>query len=412
MQTVLVTGLGLISPLGHDADTLFAHLLAGHSAVRQIAVPNLAPQVVAPVDFDPTPWCSTLQLTGVDRVSQFAVAAASNAMRDAKLSAGDYEAERLGVYLGCGMGGAQTLDVGYHALYREQKRVPPLTVIGSMVNAPAAHISMRHDARGPVMTYAMACASGAVAIGEALKALRAGEINIALAGGAEALLTPGTISAWDALRTLAPPDAEQPSRSCKPFSANRKGLVLGEGAALVVLETAAHAQARAAVARVSLVGYGNASDATHIAKPDARGQIAALRKALSDAKLHPTQIGYVNAHGTGTLAGDVVETRAIHAVWGADAARLAVSATKSMHGHLMGAAGALEFVITVLALEQGMLPPTAHLEQGDPECDLDYVPNVARSAPNLRWAMTNSFGFGGSNACLIVERNGVHLAGS
>lgn len=403
MQAVLVTGIGVISPLGHDAETLFAELLAARSAVRQIALPNLAAQVVAPVDFDPAPWFSTVQLSGVDRVSQFAVAAASNAMRDAKLSSGDYDPERLGVYLGCGMGGAHTLDVAYHALYREQKRVPPLTVIGSMVNAPAAHISMRHDARGPGMTYAMACASGAVAIGEALKALRAGEIDIALAGGAEALLTPGTISAWDALRTLAPPDAQQPSRSCKPFSANRKGLVLGEGAALVVLETTAHAQARGAVARARLVGYGNASDATHIAKPDARGQIAAMRKALSDARLRPEQVGYINAHGTGTLAGDVVETRAIRSVWGADAARLAVSATKSLHGHLMGAAGALEFMITVLALEQGMLPPTAHLEQADAECDLDYVPNVARPLPDLQWAMTNSFGFGGSNASLIVE---------
>lgn len=402
MRQVFVTGLGLISPLGHDVDTAFDAALAARSAVRPLLALGVPEQVGAAAEFDASPWFTRMQLTGMDRVSQFAVAAASLAVTDANLDPTDWDGERVGVYLGCGGGGSETVDTAYRHLYAEARRVPPLTVVASMVNAAASHVSLRLAVRGPVMTYAMACTSGAAAIGEALKAIRCGDVDIAIAGGAEAPLSFGTVKAWEALRTLATPDAADPARSCKPFSANRSGLVLGEGAAMLVLEGADRLGPRRARAR--LAGYGNASDATHITKPDSRGQIAAMSRALRDAGMTPAQVGYLNAHGTATQAGDCIETRAIRAVWGDHADRLAVSSTKAVHGHLLGAAGALELLLTIRALERGILPPTAHLDQADAECGLDYLAAGARTAPTLRAAMSNSFGFGGSNASLVVEK--------
>ena len=402
MRPVLVTGLGLISPLGLDIDTAFAAAVAGRSAIRPLTALGLPEQVGAAVEFDPAPWFTRMQLTGLDRVSQFAVAAASLAVKDAGIDPAAWDGERVGVYLGCGMGGSEAIDTGYRLLYGEDRKVPPLTVVAGMVNAPASHISLRLGIRGPVMTYAMACTSAAAAIGEALKAIRCGEVDIAIAGGAEAPLSFGTVKAWEALRTLAALDPADPARSCKPFSANRSGLVLGEGAAVLVLESADRLGQRRARAR--LAGYGNASDATHITKPDSRGQIAAMNRALRDAGMTPAQVGYINAHGTATQAGDGIETRAIRSVWGDQADRLAVSSTKAVHGHLLGAAGALELALTIRALERGVLPPTAHLDQADPECDLDYLADGARTLPTLRAAMSNSFGFGGSNVSLVVEK--------
>ena len=402
MRPVFVTGLGLISPLGHDIDTAFDAAVAARSAVRPLVTLGLPELVGAVAAFDSSPWFTRMQLSGVDRVSQFAVAAASLAVTDAKLDPAAWDGERVGVYLGCGMGGSEAIDAAYRHLYAEGRRVPPLTVVASMVNAPASHVSLRLGIRGPVMTYAMACTSGAAAIGEALKALRCGEVDIAIAGGAEAPLSFGTVKAWEALRTLATPDPADPARSCKPFCARRNGLVLGEGAAMLVLEGAERLGHRRPRAR--LAGYGNASDAVHITKPDTRGQIAAMNRALRDAGMTPAQVGYINAHGTATQAGDVIETRAIRAVWSDDANRLAVSSTKAVHGHLLGAAGALELALTIRALERGILPPTAHLDQADAECDLDYLADGPRTAPALRAAMSNSFGFGGSNVSLVIEK--------
>ena len=402
MRAVFVTGLGLVSPLGNDIDTAFDAAVAMRSAVRPLTALGLPEQIGATAAFDASRWFTRMQLTGVDRVSQFAVAAASLAVGDAELDPADWDGERVGIYLGCGIGGSDAIDAAYKQLYGEGRRVPPLTVVASMINAPAAHVSVRLGIRGPAMTYAMACASGAAAIGEALKALRCGEVDIAIAGGAEAPLSFGTVKAWDALRTLAAPDASDPARSCKPFSANRSGLVLGEGAAMLVLEGADRLGSRRPRAR--LIGYGNASDATHITKPDPRGQIAAMSRALRDAGMAPPQVGYVNAHGTATQAGDSTETRAIRAVWGDAADRLAVSSTKAVHGHLLGAAGALELALTIGALERGVLPPTAHLDQADPDCDLDYLAEGPRTLSGLRAAMSNSFGFGGSNVSLIAAK--------
>lgn len=405
MREVTVTGLGLITPLGNEPDEFFANLRQGRSGISRLAIEGLEAQVGASVKgFDSSRWLTRLQLTGLDRVSQFAVAAASEALGDAALRLDDLDPLRVGVYIGCAFGGASTLDRGYRALYQRSRRIPALTVIGSMCNAPASQLSIRFGARGPVMTYSMACASATVAIGEAMLAIRRGEIDVALAGGCEAMLSYSTILAWESLGVLAQPDATDPASSCRPFSADRSGIVLGEGSAIFVLEECRHAERRGGLARAKVLGYGTASDASHISRPDSAGQVEAMKRALRDAGRMPADIGYINAHGTATQAGDIVETQAIKEVWGEAAYRLPVSSTKSMHGHLIGAAGAVELAATLMALERRIVPPTINLNVADPLCDLDYVPNCAREVDGLRFAATNSFAFGGSNATLIIGR--------
>jgi 3-oxoacyl-[acyl-carrier-protein] synthase II len=296
------------------------------------------------------------------------------------------------------------LEESYRDLFLDRKdRLPPYTTLRVMNNAAAAHISIDFGLRGPSCTYSTACASSAIAVGEAFRAIRHDYIDAAVAGGAECLLTLGTMRAWEALKTLAAEDADDPATSCRPFSKDRTGLVLGEGAGMLVLEDMEHALRRNAHIYAELVGYGAASDAAHIAKPDIQGQIRAMRSALADAGMAAEDIDYINAHATATLAGDIVETAAIKEVFGAHAYRLAVSSTKSMHGHLMGAAGIIEFVVAILAIVRGAIPPTAHLRNPDPECDLDCVPIAARLGVKVRAAMSNSFAFGGSDAVLIAR---------
>jgi 3-oxoacyl-[acyl-carrier-protein] synthase II len=315
------------------------------------------------------------------------------------------------VCVGTGMGGAETVQSGYEELFlRNAARVNPLMVVKAMNNAAAAHIALDFHCHGQSVTYSTACASSALAIGEAARAIRGGHARLAIAGGCEALLTWGTITAWYAMRTLAIPDPQDPGSACRPFAADRTGLVLAEGAAFLILEEAEHARARGAPVLAQLSGYGTSTDATHLTKPDAACQARAMRAALADAGLAPSDIGYVNAHGTATLAGDVVETEAIKRVFGNHAAALPVSSTKSMHGHVMGATGAIEFAAAVLALRHGFLPPTINLHKPDPACDLDYVPNQARLDVPLRHVMSNSFAFGGSNAVLIASREGAGTA--
>jgi 3-oxoacyl-[acyl-carrier-protein] synthase II len=303
------------------------------------------------------------------------------------------------------MGGAGTVDEGYRRFYGTgDKRMRPLTVVMGMTHAPGAQISIDHGLQGPLLTFSSACASSAQAIGEALRAIRGGLIDAVVAGGSEALLTPGALHAWAALRALAVPDQVSASRSCKPFAADRTGLVLGEGAAAMVLESEESARARGATILAELVGYGGSADASHISAPDSTGQARAMRRALDDAGVEACEVGYINAHGTGTLAGDASETEAIKAVFGEHARSVPVSSTKSMHGHLMGAAGALELIVVILALRHRALPPTAHLDVCDPLCDLDYIPNVARYEVDVRVAMSSSFAFGGANAVLVARR--------
>ena len=397
MSRVAVTGLGAVSPHGDALDPLFDALMRGESALRPIFPELPKPAIAATVAFDETRWFTKLQLPGVDRVSQIAVAAAGLAMRDA--GAVDCEAERIGVYVGCGMGGATALETAYRGA-----RVPPLTIPAFMPNAPAAHVAMRQRARGPVLTYSVACASSAVAIAEAGKAIERGEIDVAIAGGSEALIVPGVIVAWQAMMTLASLKTGEPSEAVKPFAVDRTGFALGEGAAFLVLESAERAARRGARVRAMLTGWGTTCDATHLTKPDVEGQARALRAALRDGGVQPRDVGYCNAHGTATRIGDVVERNALAEVWGDDLDALRVSSTKALHGHLLGAAGALEALITVLALEQRRLPPNAHCTQVDPECRLDLVLDAGATSPTLEHAISNSFAFGGTNCVLLFSR--------
>lgn len=407
MKRVAVTGLGIIAPCGHDPSAFFDNLIAGRSAIRVLpdSYGRLRTRIAATASFDPGAHFPAPRLRMLDRVSQLALLAAGQAVASSAADFSDEERRTTGVFFGTGMGGANTTDDGYATLYREHSdRIKPYTVLMAMNNAAASWIGIEHELGGPNLTYSVACSSSAVAIGEAWLRIRSGAAPIALAGGAEAPLTPGTLKAWEALKTLASEDPADPSASCKPFSKDRSGLVLGEGAAVVMLEEWEHATRRGAPLYGELVGYGLSTDSAHITRPTVEGQARAMRLALASARTLPERIGYINAHGTGTPANDAVETAAIRQVFGASADDIPVSSSKSMHGHLLGAAGAVELIATLLAVRTRTIPPTMHLRVPDPECDLDYVPNVAREAQHVELAMSNSFAFGGTNAVLICRK--------
>ena len=398
-QRVAVTGIGLISPLGDTAAGVFDAAVAGRSAITGWAEENLSPAAVARAPFDVARWFSRLQLAGVDRVSQMAVAAGMLAREDAGLTR---LSDAAGIYVGTGMGGAAAIELAYANLHGG-KRIPPLSIPAFMPNAPAAHLAMREKVHGPVYTYSMACASAAVAIAEGARAIGRGDIDSALAGGSEALLVPGVLGAWQSLHTLAPVGDDVAS-ACRPFSSDRSGLVLGEGAAFLMLESMDAAVARGARIYAELAGSGFSCDATHLTKPDAAGQVRALRSALRDSGLAATDIGYCNAHGTATLTGDVVECDALGQVWGAAIDRLRVSSTKAVHGHLLGAGGGLEAAITALAVQHRVLPPSMHCAPQDPQCAIRLVDAAHTQAPDLQAAISNTFAFGGSNVVLAFKR--------
>ena len=407
MARVAITGIGLLSPLGRGPQAVFDGALAGRSAVTAIAAPyadQLQVGIAAQVAFDPAAHFPKAKYGALDRVSQFALVSAGDALDDAGIDAAELDPERAGVHWGTGMGGAATLDESYVRIYREgAARTKPLTVPMVMNNAAAAHIALEHGWSGPNLTYSTACSSSAVAIGEAARRIRHGEADLMLAGGAEALLTYGTLLAWEALRTLAMPPAEGPASACRPFAQDRSGFVLGEGAACLVLEDWERARKRGARIYAELTGYGLANDAGHLTLPSAAGQALALRRALADARLDAADIGYINAHGTGTQANDATETAALKLALGAAAPSVPVSSTKAVHGHLLGAAGALEFAIAVLALARQAIPPTAHLWRLDAACDLDYVPLQGREA-RIDHALSQSFAFGGTGAVLVASK--------
>ena len=404
-RRVAVTGIGIMSPLGNSEQAFFEALRNGRSGIRRIDAPfagRLANPIAAPVDFDAASYFPPPKLRMLDRFSQFALLAAAQAMTGANLQLDALELSRAGVFIGTGMGGGQTTDDGYQALYANgATRLPPFTVLMAMQNAAAAWIGIEHGFNGPNLTFATACSSSAVAIGEACRRIRDGEADMVLAGGSEAPLNFGTLKAWEALRTLASEDAKDPAASCKPFARDRTGMVLGEGAAMLVLEDWERAQRRGARIRGELLGYGLCTDNAHITRPTVDGQARAMQLALESAGLPANAIGHINAHGTGTVANDAVETAAIKQVFGANAPAIPISATKSMHGHLLGAGAALELVATLLALEHATLPPTINLVHPDPECDLDYVSEGARHVTGVDVAMSNSFAFGGTNAVLV-----------
>lgn len=407
MRRVAITGIGIVSPLGNKSADVAASLLAGRSGIRRLETPfseRLTIRIAAPVDLDCADRFDPPKLRMLDRATQFALAATQDAIADADLTLGDDDKARTGVFIGTGMGGAQTTDDGYHTIYAEQlNKLKPFSVLMAMNNAAASWIGIDYGITGPVLTFSNACSSSAVAIGEGARRIASGETDVMIAGGTEAPLWLGPMKAWEALRTLAPEDTDDPSTSCKPFAGNRGGMVLGEGAGIVVLESWKRAVSRGATIYAELAGYGLSTDAVHLTRPTVEGQARAMALALDSAGLNAREIDYVNAHGTGTAANDSTETAAIRNVFGDSAASLPVSSTKSTHGHLLGAAGAVELIVSLLAMRGDMLPPTMHLQVSDPDCDLDYVPNHARIGCRLRTVMSNSFAFGGTNAVLIAR---------
>jgi len=397
--------MGAIAPIGTSAAECFESAVCGRSGVERVPAElysGAAPLAAARVRADVAAHWPAHQRSQFDRATQLALIAAGQAIADAELHLRDEESLRAGVYWGTGLGGATSIEESYRQLLVGSGRVRPTTVVLGMNNAAAGQISIANGLRGPLLNVSTACSSSATAIGEAYRALVAGYADVIIAGGSEALITDGNLRAWDAMQALAHADPRDASRSCKPFSANRTGIVLGEGAAALVLEREDRARARGARIHAELAGYGNASDARGISKPDADGQVRAMRAALAEARLNPSEIDYVNAHGTATAIGDVVETSALKCVFGDRSHTLPVSSTKALHGHLMGATGAVELVLAIGAIARCVIPPTAHLEEPDPACDLDYVPNQAR-ATRVSAVMSNSFGFGGMNAVLVAR---------
>jgi 3-oxoacyl-[acyl-carrier-protein] synthase II len=408
-RRVAITGAGVVSPLGNSVAQFHRALTEGRSGIRRLPAElakDSGVQVGGLVDWKPESMFTPAESGNLDRVAQFAIAASTEALKASRLDLAAADRGRIGVYWGTGMGGAQTLDASFHRLYADKEpRARPLTVVMAMNNAAGSNVALRHGLRGPFANYSTACSSSAMALGEAMRTIAAGRADAIVAGGSEALLTPGSLGAWFALRTLAPADAADAAASCKPFDKRRSGLVLGEGAAAFVLEEESHARARGAPILGFLTGYGNSCDAVHISRPDADGQMRAMREALAEAALEPAAIGYINAHGTATAVGDVVEAEAVNAVFGppGGASHVRVSSTKSLHGHLLGGAGALEFGVALLALEQGIVAPTGFLEQPDPACNLLHVALKSQRIEPPRAVMSNSFAFGGSNVVLIAE---------
>ncbi|MCY4752825.1 beta-ketoacyl-[acyl-carrier-protein] synthase family protein [Pelomonas aquatica] len=403
MTRVWITGLGAVSALGQGADALADALLAGRSGVA--AQPGseehaLRPYAAAAVTVPLAAGMPPAQRNLYDRHGLLALEAAAEAWAQAGLPATATEPDRAAVAWGTGLGGSTSMELSYTQMFTARPpRVHPYTVVRVMANSAASHLAMRHQLRAAQLAVSNACASSAQAIGEALWLLRNGRADIALVGGSEAMLHIGSALGWQAMGVMAPLDAEAPEQSCRPFDDARKGLVLGEGAAALVIETEAHARARGAAPLAILAGYGHSVDAVHLSRPDAAGQARAMAAALRDAGLAPADIGYINAHGTATEVGDAVEAESIGAVFGTRA--VPVSATKALHGHLIGAGGALELVATVQALRRQALPPSAHVRSSQLNEQVDIVTGSARAA-TLRAAMSNSFAFGGSNVALVT----------
>lgn len=404
-RRVAITGLGVVAPHGLHARSMFDALMSGVSAVDRVVIDSSAGHLetvgaaVRGMSWDAIP--PARRVTS-DRASLYAMFAAEEAIRDAGIDMSAIDRMRFGVSVGTSLGGTISQEDAYvDVLERRKSRLSPFTLVKVMYNGPAAQIALRHNLGGPSLTYTMTCSSSAVAIGEAARQIRHGYADLMIAGGTEALFSFVSIKAWQALQVLASPRADDISSTCRPFSSDRGGTVLGDGAAFVILEDLTRAKARGARICAELFGYAVCNDFHHMTQPSMDEQARAMQLALDDAECAPDAVDYINAHGTGTELNDVTETAAIKRVFGGHAHRVAVSSTKSMHGHLVGAAGALELIVCVLAIERQAVPPTAHLHHRDPRCNLDYVPHTGRAA-HLRIAMSNSFAVGGTAATLVV----------
>ena len=407
-RRIVVTGLGLVTPLGTGVEKTWAALCAGQSGIGRITKFDPAAydaQIAGEVrDFDPAQFIEKKEIKKMDTFIHYAVGAAQLAVDDAGLKVAPEEATKVGVYIGSGIGGLGSIE-HYHEVLKEKGpgRVSPFFIPMTIINLASGQVAIRIGAKGPNSCAVTACATGNHCIGDAFRLIQHGNADVMVAGGAEAAITPLGVAGFAAAKALSFRN-DEPARASRPFDKDRDGFVLGEGAGVVVLEELEHARRRGARIYAELIGYGMNSDAYHITAPpeEGEGAVRCMELALKDAGIAKDQIGYINAHGTSTMA-DAIETRAIKQVFGEQAYKIPVSSTKSMTGHLLGAAGGIEAVFSILALHHGLLPPTINLENPDPACDLDYVPNTARAVP-IKTALSNSFGFGGVNACLIFRR--------
>jgi len=401
MRRVVVTGIGVISAIGRNRDEFRCALREGRGGagpISNIECADLRFQNGAEVrEFNPCDHFGAKEADMIDRFAQFAVVSAREAVAQTGLEWTPELRETAAIVTGSCVGGQSAEDQGFQEVYKLGKpRVHPMTIPKTMANAGASAISLEFGITGPAFTISTACSSSAHAIGQAFSMVRSGMADIAITGGSEAPFSYGMLKAWEAMRVVSP-------TVCRPFSKDRNGMILGEGAAMLVIESLDHARARGASPIAEIAGFGMSSDAHHITQPSADGAAKAIRMALRDAGIAPEAIGYVNAHGTGTTVNDATETRALHLAFGDHAKRLAISSTKAMHGHTLGAAGAIECAAAILAITGGVLPPTINFNEPDPGCDLDYIPNQAREA-NIEYALSSSFAFGGLNAVLVLRR--------
>jgi nodulation protein E len=400
MNRVAVTGLGINCALGQSACEFWGRLARGESGIRALPDAGDPPyrfrNGAMAWDFNALCHFEEKELGFLDRFSQFAAVAAREAIRQSGLEFRSGLGDRTAIVTGSSVGGQFSQEDGYRNLYRHNNpRVAPLTIPRTMANSGASRISFEHGIQGPTYTISTACSSANHALGQAFWLVRSGAADVAISGGSEAVFAEGLLRAWEALRVVS-------TDTCRPFSKDRRGLILGEGGAMLVLENWEHAWARGATILAEICGFGMSSDAHHVTQPSVEGPVKAIRWALADAGMPFDAISYINAHGTGTAANDSTETTVIRQVFQSHADRLAVSSTKSMHGHTLGAAGAVEAVATVLALQHQVIPPTANFTEPDPACDLDIVPNQARPC-SLEYALSNSFAFGGLNAVLVLR---------
>lgn len=403
MNEVVITGIGLRTPMGHTLEAVRSVYLSGRPVIRAFEGPDGRMRAGARLTDDFSASFTRMEQALLDPVAMMAQVASDAVIADSGLVLADCDLDRIGVFLGTGQGASQATYDCFTSLALKDS-CKPFSVLRALDNGAANQVAIRHGLRGMCETVVMACASSNAAMGNALRAIRHGYVDAAIAGGADATFTEGVVRAWEAMRVLAKFDPEHPETCSRPFAKDRTGLVLGEGAVLYMFESEAHARARGARIYAKVAGYGASTDATHISAPDAAGQALALQACLRDAKLSASDVGYINAHGTATPAGDPVEVASIRQAFGAYAEKIPVSSTKSLHGHMIGAAGAMELIAAIVALNDGILAPTANLHEPDPEFGLDFVPLVARTGVDVKAALSTNFAFGGSNACIALTR--------
>ena len=407
---VVITGVGPVTPIGTGKEKFFAGLKAGSNGIRRITrfdATDFVAQIAGEVpDFNPDDFIDKKESKRMDRYTQFAVAAAKLALADSKLDLDAENRDRIGIFVGNGIGGMETLHSQYEKLFSKgPSRISPFFIPMVIANMAAGQISIALKIHGPSECIVTACASGTNAIGDAFLAVQSGEVDIMFAGGTEAAISPAGVAGFSAMKALCSDHNDDPAHASRPFDKNRSGFVMGEGAGIVVLETLEHAQKRGAHIYAEVIGYGRNNDAYHISTPAPEGEFQAkcMQLALDSAGIKPEEVDYINAHGTSTHYNDEGETIAIKKIFGEHAHKLAVSSTKSMTGHMLGAAGGVEVIATILALDEGIIPPTINYETPDDGLDLDYVPNKAREQ-KVRVAISNSFGFGGHNACIALKK--------